>query len=330
MSVSEGNALHGGRLRQAAQQYGIAEADWLDLSTGINPQGWPVPAVPAEVWQRLPEQEDGLMQAAHRYYGCASLLPLAGSQAAISLLPRLMSPTEVLVPSPGYSEHARAWDGAAHRLHWRGADQALAPLPDQVAVQVIIHPNNPGGQRYPLEALLARAEQLADRGGWLVVDEAFMDTTPEQSLLSHCPKPGLIVLRSLGKFFGLAGIRMGFVAAQPVVLDSLSRRLGPWAVSHPARWVATQALLDVGWQQYNRTRVLLAGERLKGLLEKVFAKPVTGSALFQTVWLGDQAPVVHEALARHGILTRLLDQQDGVRFGLPRESDWFRLEEVLE
>ena len=231
---------HGGKLLAAAARYGIEPASWLDLSTGINPAGWPVPSIPPAVWQRLPEQEDGLVDAAAAYYGSAGVLPVAGSQAAIQALPRLRDACRVGVPHPAYAEHAHAWRAAGHAVvAW---DAAMGV--DALDVLVLVHPNNPGGQIYARAELLDWHARLAVRGGWLLVDEAFIDATPEASLAGLCPRPGLIVLRSLGKFFGLAGARVGFVLAEPAVLGALEARLGPWAVSAPSRWVARAALAD--------------------------------------------------------------------------------------
>ncbi|KVW95617.1 threonine-phosphate decarboxylase CobD, partial [Thiobacillus denitrificans] len=246
---------HGGRLLAAAERYGIEPADWLDLSTGINPAGWPVPPIPAAVWQRLPEAEDGLVSAAAAYYGSACVLPVAGSQAAIQALPWLRAAYRVGVPHPAYAEHAHAWRAAGHTVTAWQPEQGVGALD----VLVLVHPNNPGGQTYHRADLLAWHAELAARGGWLLVDEAFIDATPEASLSADCPREGLIVLRGLGKFFGLAGARVGFVLAEPALLDALEARLGPWAVSAPSRWVARAALADTAWQQAARAALLAAG-----------------------------------------------------------------------
>jgi cobalamin biosynthetic protein CobC len=316
---------HGGALLAAAARYGIEPAGWLDLSTGINPAGWPAPPVPAAVWQRLPEAEDGLAQAAAAYYGCSDILPVAGSQAAIQTLPRLRAASRVGVPHPAYAEHAHAWRAAGHAvLAW---DAAMGV--EALDVLVLVHPNNPGGQTYAPAELLDWHARLAARGGWLVVDEAFIDATPEASLAGRCPRPGLIVLRSLGKFFGLAGARVGFVLAEPAVLGALDDRLGPWAVSAPSRWVACAALADTAWQQSARPAVAAAGARLADLLRSHGLAPAGGTALFQWVRIPDAAER-HERLARQGILTRLFADPSGLRFGLPRhEADWARLAAAL-
>lgn len=323
---------HGGRLRQAAVEYGIPLADWLDLSTGINPQGWPVPPIPAAAWARLPEEEDGLAELAARVYGAAHACPVAGSQAAIQALPTLRAPGRVGVVSPGYAEHAQAWAAAGHEVVRIAAEECTGLSPEKEAaldVIVLIHPNNPGGQTYAPADLLALHERLAARGGWLLVDEAFMDCTPQHSLAAHSHLPGLIVLRSLGKFYGLAGARVGFVLAAGDLLDRLAQRLGPWCLSGPSRWVAAAALADADWQAAARPRLLAAGARLADLLLRHGLKPAGGTALFQWVRTADAA-LLHAALARRGILTRLFGDPPALRFGLPgSEAEWQRLEATL-
>ena len=324
----QGLLHHGGRLRLAATCYDIPPAEWLDLSAGINPHGWPVPMVPASAWSRLPEDEDGLEQAAQEYYGARHLLPVAGSQAAIQALPHLRAHSRVSVLDPSYAEHAAAWRRAGHVVMPVTAEQVNNAVPSS-DVLVLIHPNNPTGARFAVDQLLDWHTQLAARGGWLVVDEAFMDITPEHSLCSHSSRPGLIVLRSLGKFFGLAGARVGFVCAQPELLARLHTLLGPWTVTAPARWVATAALGDRVWQNKTRQRLLDDSAHLRALLTQYGLAPDGGCALFQ--WLRTpQAAYLHDRLARVSILTRLFTEPCSLRFGLPGcESDWQRLNTAL-
>lgn len=337
-AVAAGARLqHGGRLRQAAVRYGIPYSDWLDLSTGINPQGWPVPTG-VDLWSRLPEDDDGLEQAAAAYYaastcsdaehGIGTLLPVAGSQAAIQALPRLWPRSRVGVIAPGYNEHGHAWTQAGHQVRPLTATEIDAAVPD-LDVLVLIHPNNPTGARFTRVDLLRWHADLSARGGWLLVDEAFMDATPEHSLAQLGPRPGLILLRSLGKFFGLAGARVGFVLADAVLISALAARLGPWCIATPSRWVATQALADRDWQAATRARLIDDSQRLAALLIRHGLAPAGGTALFQWVPT-ERAPELHQVLARAGILTRLFDQPPALRFGLPAtEADWFRLEHAL-
>ena len=321
---------HGGQLRLAASHYNIPLADWLDLSTGINPDPWLVPALQNDVWQRLPESGDGLEAAAAAYYGNPNLLPVAGSQAAIQRLPTLMPRAVVACISPLYSEHPQAWQHAGHKL--RFLQNALLPRALAAATPYVLlcNPNNPTADRHPQAAVIDAAQQLKKRGGWLIVDEAFIDATPADSvaaLAGTAEAPNLIVLRSLGKFFGLAGARVGFILAAPDLLARMHEAMGPWTVSGPARAVARLALQDSAWQEATRSRLQIAGERLHTLLAPL--GEVKSTALIATLNT-PQANELHEALARQGILTRRFDQQPLLRFGLPgSETGWQRLSDAL-
>ncbi len=316
---------HGGRLRRAAKRYDIPLADWLDLSTGINPRGYPVPPVPADVWLRLPEDDDGLETAAANYYGNAHLLPVAGSQPAIQLLPAVLRGERVSLLAPGYAEHAHAW--RERRAIAVGADEIDAAVAHSDIV-VLVQPNNPTGVHFGRERLLQWHACLARRGGWLVVDEAFIDTDPEESLVPHAGTDGLVVLRSLGKFFGLAGARVGFVFAPADVRAALAERLGPWTLAGPARWAARHALADRAWQAQARSALGAAGDRLHALLA-THGLPACGPALFKLVATPDAARL-HDAFARRGILLRLFETPQAVRFGLPPdEAGWARLAAAL-
>jgi len=324
---------HGGRLRTAARRYHIPVSDWLDLSTGINPRGWPVPPGLGD-WSRLPEDEDGLIQAALDYY-CAdtehnetSLLAVAGSQAAIGALPRLRPPCRVGVIAPGYAEHSWAWQCAGHQVLPLSVDQIDAAVPD-LDVLVLINPNNPTGRRFSRQQLEAWQVALSAHDGWLVVDEAFIDPTPAQSLADLGPRRGLILLRSIGKFFGLAGARVGFVLAWSALISALARWLGPWGIANPSRQVAAAALADRDWQAAARPRLIAAGERLAELMRATGLPPAGGTALFQ--WAPTpRAMELHARLAQSGILTRRFDDPPALRLGLPGdEPAWQRLEQAL-
>lgn len=316
---------HGGRLREAAQRFAIPVADWVDLSTGINPHGYPVPALPAEVWQRLPEAGDGLEAAAAAYYGSTEVLPVAGSQAAIQALPACFPAGRVLTLAPTYAEHPHAWRGhTVTALPAVALDDAAV---DRADTLLLVQPNNPDGQRFPRERLLAWHARLQARGGRLIVDEAFADAA--DSLTPLAGTPGLVVLRSLGKFFGLAGARVGFVFAEAALRETLAERLGPWTVAGPARAVATAALLDRPWQAATRQRLAADSQRLADLLTAHGLPPAAGTALFQWVPRADAARL-HEALARQGLLVRPFTAPAGLRFGLPgSDTQWDRLATAL-
>lgn len=321
---------HGGRILAASRRYGRPAEQWLDLSTGISPWSWLAESgyVPSfESWLRLPQDEDGLEDAARAYYGAAAL-PVAGSQAAIQMLPRLRPNAAVGVLSPTYSEHAQAWCAAGHRVLWLAGDDIEEKLAT-LDVLVLCNPNNPDGHRIPATTLLDWQAQLAARGGWLIVDEAFADAEPALSVLREGGREGLIVLRSLGKFFGLAGARVGFVLCPDALRASLREALGPWSVAGPSREVAARALRDREWHARQCARLTSAATRLQRLLCEYGLRPSGGCVLFQHLRT-DDARRLFDALAHEAILVRRFREPDSLRLGLPRDEDgWQRLERAL-
>ncbi len=330
---------HGGNLHEAARLYGIPYDRWLDLSTGINPHGYPVPPVPADAWRRLPDDDtsaddtsaDGYAARAARYYGApdaAHVLPVAGSQAAIRTLPTLLPRATVGIAPLTYSEYAPAFERAGHRV--APLDIARATLPDDIVHAVVVNPNNPTAEHLSAGTLLHWHEQLASRGGTLLVDEAFADAmpAPSASLAAQTDRAGLIVLRSPGKFFGLAGARAGFVLGAPAVLAALREALGAWTVSGPARHAVGAAFDDIAWQQQMRARLVAQRERLATLLR---AQRFTVHATPLFAWTADsRAQALHRALAQRGIWTRFFAQPASVRIGLPAsDDDWARFEHAL-
>lgn len=310
---------HGGRLREAAGRWNIPLADWLDLSTGISPWSYPLPPPPVEIWQRLPEEDDGLETVARAYYGAQHIAVVPGSQAAIQRLPAMLPPGRVAMPTPLYGEHPAAWQAGGHEVvGWEApADYA-----------VLCNPSNPTGQVFSRRALIERALGLR----LLVVDEAFIDADSTESLAALAGSGvagNIVVLRSLGKFFGLAGARLGFAIAAPALLARLAESMGPWAVSHPARWAGRRALADHAWQDTQRRRLGESSLRLATLLRDADLGEPTGTAFFQYV-VTPRAVELHEALARRGILVRKFDVPEALRFGLPGdESGWRRLADCL-
>jgi len=182
--------------------------------------------------------------------------------------------------------------------------------------------------RIAVALAVALALGFARRGGWLVVDEAFIDTDPEESLLPSAAAPNLIVFRSLGKFFGLAGARVGFIFGAPDLLAALAEKLGPWAVPGPSRAAARLALEDTGWQAAAHRELPRASRRLQELLAPL--GPVAATALFASLET-EAADALFAFLARRGILVRHFPGQPRLRFGLPGdESQWQRLAAALD
>lgn len=320
---------HGGNLHDAIARFGRPREEWLDLSTGINPQPYPAPALAADIWHRLPPACPALIAAAQAYYRAPRMLPVAGTQAAIQALPRLRPKSRVVVAAPSYAEHAHRWTQAGHVVHEVHYEE-LAQSLDGCDVLVVCNPNNPTGAALEPEVLLRWADRLAQRNGWLIVDEAFADTTPHTSVAHMTQRAGLIVLRSVGKFFGLAGLRLGFVAAHGKLLAALEEAIGPWSVSAAAQEIGCAALNDRAWQEATRVRLLSEGTRLHRLLAE-YGIHATGSALFQW-WSEPQAEAFLQHMAQRAIWVRLFAQKArAIRLGLPPdEAGWQRLRQALD
>lgn len=318
---------HGGNLTLAAAQYGTPLTSWLDLSTGINPKNYPITDIATTVWQRLPNDDDGLTEAACSFYSCKSLLPTAGSQAALQVLPRLRQPCKVAMLNPMYQEHAHAWQRQGHLVSTFTslADEALM----QTDVVLLCNPNNPTAKLFPPADLLALHKKLVNRGGWLIVDEAFMDATPEHSIAGHAHMEGLFVLRSLGKFFGLAGARVGFLLAEKAQIKKVQEELGPWTLTGASRLIAKQALLDTAWHQKMRAELVNNSQKLAKLLSNHGLTPSAGTALFQYI-ATEKATQLQHRLATHGIWVRLFNETPALRFGLPLDDGWEKLEKALK
>lgn len=318
---------HGGNLRHAAKEYDILLDAWLDLSTGINPNQYPIPTTPNSAWQWLPENNDGLIEAACEYYGCLSLVPTAGTQAAIQVLPQLRPPCHIAMPKNMYQEHALAWQRNGHQVTL--IETLNTNLPQTIDVLLLCNPNNPTGARYSKEQLLTWHQQLISRSGWLVIDEAFIDTTPEESLSSQTHLSGLFVLRSLGKFFALAGARIGFLLGEKSILTRAEEILGPWPISGASRYIAKHALQNHAWQNATRKTLRDNSQQLRNLLQQYGLSPCGGTDLFQYV-SHSYAHAIHDSLAKRGVWVRLFKDNPALRFGLPVNYQWNKLEKALK
>lgn len=327
---------HGGDLAAAAAAYPDAPKPWIDLSTGINPLPYPVPLLPMEVWGRLPgaAEELALRHAAAGFFGVADptlVLPAAGAQPLIQALPRLLNADNVAVAGPTYGEHAAAWRAAGAAVADRWTPDAVLGGELRADVLVVVNPNNPDGRIFPPEVLLQVADAQAARGDWLIVDEAFVDADPAASLAACAGRPGLIVLRSFGKFFGLAGVRLGFLLAAPEVVAKACALLGPWAVSGPALALGAAAYADRPWISATRDRLSMAAARLDAVLLGAGLEVVGGTSLFRLVACADGAALFRR-LAAAGLWTRpFADQPRRLRLGLPPdEAALTRLQTALD
>jgi cobalamin biosynthesis protein CobC len=320
--------LHGGDLAAARHLFPDAPEPFLDLSTGINPNSYPLPDLSADLFARLPQNEAlaALAAAAATAYGAPSAAHIVcapGTQILLPLVAGLVGSGRAAIVSPTYNEHARAATLADHRVT-ELAD--IEPAPDADLV-LVANPNNPDGRLFDKNNLTALAKRLHARNGLLVVDEAFMDVGPRDvGMASEVGRGGVVVLRSFGKFFGLAGVRLGFALAAPDVAARLRVRLGPWAVSGPALAIGTKALADRAWIEEMRHRLAAGIVRLDRILAAANLDMIGGTSLFRLV-RGHASELFHH-LGRAGIFVRIFPENPSwVRFGQPAaENDWQRLE----
>ena len=323
------NVSHGGALDRAIADHGGRRANWLDLSTGINPVAYPVPDLAAETWRRLPDEEltRACLDAARDYYGVpdeAGIVAAPGTQAIIQWLPILFNYLDrVTIVSPTYGEYARVFEMTGVRIE---TPSDLPETAEETDLLVVGQPNNPDGRTWPAERILgfAGGRRVA------VVDEAFADVAPSHSLVGRTGEPGPLVLRSFGKFFGLAGLRLGFAIGDPDVVAALGQMIGPWAVPGPALALGAKALRDMEWIARTRTRLADDRERLEALLEGRGFEICGGTDLFVGA-RHPQAQTVATALATRHILVRVFDHDTSlIRFGLPGDRQEFgRLDSAL-
>ncbi len=313
---------HGGDLSEAIAQFGGAPESWLDLSTGINPWPYVVPAeLPARAWQRLPERaaERDLIEAARITYNVpagADIAIAAGTQALIQMLPHVMTGGAVAIAGPTYSEHAAAFTRAGRKVLSIGLDA----LPSGVTHAVVVNPNNPDGRIISRQLIAAAARELGRCGGCLIVDEAFADVAPDCSSVELCRELPIVVLRSFGKFFGLAGLRLGFAIAQTDLAAEIAAALGPWPVSGPALVIGRAALSDRQWIVATRERLNEQASQLDAVLRAGGLDVVGGTSLFRLARHRD-AQAIHTRLAQQHIWTRSFDHaSDLLRFGLPPDD----------
>lgn len=316
---------HGGNLDVAVQRFGGDARDWIDLSTGINRQSYPVGELSPACWSALPPRSGirSLHRAAQQAYGTeAPILATNGAQAAIQWLPHLAPRGRARVLAPTYNEYAAVFSAAGWEVTETSDLAALAGAD----IAVLANPNNPDGKRYEPSRLLA----LLPHVGRLVIDESFADAIPGLSLAPKAGQPGLLILRSFGKFFGLAGLRLGFVMGDEADIAALAAMAGPWPVSGVAIEIGSRALLDRKWAEATSARLERDSLRLDAEVAPLGWTLVGGTPLFRLYETGD-AKLAQEKLARAHIWSRVFPHQKGwLRLGLPgNETEWARLSAAL-
>ncbi len=309
---------HGGGLDAAIAHYGGERADWLDLSTGINPAAYPVPALPAEAWTALPDETAArTLDAAARNFWVvpesAAVLAAPGASSLIASIPHLLPAGRVQIAERTYNEHEAAFRGAGWQITQQEAE-----------VRVIVHPNNPTGAMWN-----GQDEHPGDRQ-LLVIDESFCDIAPGNTHMGErAVIPGVVILKSLGKFWGLAGLRLGFAIGDPALIGRLKEMLGPWPVSGPALAVGRAALEDIRWANATRQRLKADAMRMDEILRMKDAELIGGTALFR-LYKVDNALKWQNKLALGKVWSRAFPYDDRwLRLGLPPAEGWPQLEAAL-
>ena len=317
-----GDLLHGGALDQVRTQFPNAPKPWIDLSTGINP--WPYPHMDLSTGSLAYLPTKAMYEACREAIASAlcaapeTLLLSPGSELLIRALPDLIRPRRVAILSPTYADHAITWKRSGAEVI-----QTQDPLAysDRVDAIVLCQPNNPDGRLFEVKALEAAHQALAARGGWLIMDEAYADLTPGFSLASKSGANGLIILRSFGKFFGLAGVRLGAMLAPDPILKKMAERLGVWPVSGAALELGVRAYADIAWQKEMRKKLSLAADQFDAALKAAGQNLAGGTDLFRLVETEDAHAVFHR-LASAGLYVRRFDwSETHLRIGLPATSD---------
>jgi cobalamin biosynthetic protein CobC len=316
---------HGGNLDVAIKRFGGRLDDWIDLSTGINRQPYPVGKLQPRSWTALPSRAEieSLHEAARNAYGTkAPVLAVAGAQAAIQMLPQLAQPGRARILAPTYNEYTPVLTAAGWQAEEVGDLDALAGGD----LAIVVNPNNPDGRQHDPKVLLA----LASRVKRLIVDESFADAVPGVSLAAEAGRPGLLILRSFGKFYGLAGLRLGFALGCEADVAALAAVAGPWPVSGAAIEIGRRALLDRDWADWTRVRLVRDANRLDELAQSESWNLIGGTPLFRLYVTGDAA-AAQERLARAKIWSRIFSGKPGwLRLGLPGdETEWDRLATAL-
>ncbi len=306
---------HGGGIDGARAVYGGERADWLDLSTGINPVPYPIPPMPKDAWTALPDagSQDRLIAAARAFWNVpdgAQILAAPGASALIARIPALGWTDRVAIPGPTYNEHAAAFRASG----WTVETEGNAP------VRVLVHPNNPDGKLW----------EPTDFGDELtIIDESFCDICPDRSLVDLAGRENVIILKSFGKFWGLAGLRLGFAIGADATMSRLQDMLGPWAVSGPGLHVGALALEDRDWADATRARLQADATQLDDLMQPAGARIIGGTDLFR-LYQVDSAAQWQDRLAQNHIWSRIFPYSDRwLRMGLPDPDGWGRLQDAL-
>ena len=315
--MKESFSKHGGKLDEAVLQFGGRKSEWMDLSTGINPRPYPFKKVDQMLWERLPDDNDfeDIYKAAHNFWNVPKssvVLGASGVSSLIAIIPFLNPLSTVSIQQPTYSEYKLSFERVGYKVLKTGGE-----------INVIVNPNNPDGKIQKVNEILENHKRLT------IIDESFCDLYPENSLINLASQPGFIILKSFGKFWGLAGLRLGFAIGRPETVNPIKYALGPWQISGPALSIGCQALHDIKWAEKTRANLYESAIRLDKIMKRY--KLIGGTNLYRLYFVTD-AKKLFRKLASNKVLIRNFDyNRNWVRIGLPKqEKDWEILEKALK
>ena len=315
--MKESFSKHGGKLDEAVLQFGGRKSEWMDLSTGINPRPYPFKKVGQMLWERLPDDNDfeDIYKAAHNFWNVPKssvVLGASGVSSIIAIIPFLNPLSTVSIQQPTYSEYKLSFERVGYKVLKTGGE-----------INVIVNPNNPDGKIQKVNEILENHKRLT------IIDESFCDLYPENSLINLASQPGFIILKSFGKFWGLAGLRLGFAIGRPETVNPIKYALGPWQISGPALSIGCQALHDIKWAEKTRANLYKSAIRLDKIMKRY--RLIGGTNLYRLYFVTD-AKKLFRKLASNKVLIRNFDyNRNWVRIGLPKqEKDWEILEKALK
>jgi len=324
MNNKDLNIQHGGDIDLAIKKYGGKREDWVDLSTGINGTSYPWQESINVELRNLPSNKIlmNLEKAAARAYKIAESADTAavsGAQQIINLLPIcLKSCNSVTILGPTYSEYEKAFKSSGIKTQTVSEVSKLSSSD----IAIIVNPNNPTGKVIADEML----EDLSKKVRILIIDESFKMFSTRRTLNFS----NIIQINSLGKFFGLAGIRLGFVSGPSDFIKAVKEMLGPWPVSSLAAEIGIVALNDRVWISEMEKLLVTESNALHEACNSRNWELVGRTSLFHT-YATSSCLEVEKQFAAHGIWVRTFDYSETwVRLGIPTsENQWERVKQAL-
>ena len=324
MTNKDLNIHHGGDIDLAIKKYGGEREDWIDLSTGINGTSYPWQQSIKFELRNLPSNKllvnlERAASAAYKVAENTETAAVSGAQQIISLLPIcLKSYNSVAILGPTYNEYEKAFKSSGIKAQTVSEVSKLSSSD----IAIIVNPNNPTGKVIAEEIL----DDLSKKVRILIIDESFKTFSSRRIQKFE----NVIQINSLGKFFGLAGVRLGFVSGPSDFIKSVRRMLGPWPISSIAAEIGTIALNDNTWIS-EMEKILLEGSNVlhKACSTKNW-KLVGKTNLFHT-YATSSSLEVEKQFAAHYIWIRTFDYSETwVRLGIPTSKyEWTRVRQAL-